>query len=176
MGMLKDQPRSGFDLAKEMDNVIHFFWTTDQSQVYRTLYSLRDKGWVEFEEIQQSDNPNKKVHSLTPIGRRELLAWLAKPAQDGPNRNAFLAQVHFADAVGPAAQVEVLEARLNAIRQALSILEQRAAKGGLPIPLTPEALRRKHGRKVLALEYGIRRFRFELRWLKDAIQLLRSAP
>jgi DNA-binding PadR family transcriptional regulator len=175
LGMLNMQAQSGFDLARQLENVIHFFWTTDQSQVYRTLYQLQEKGWVEHEEVVQLDNPNKKVYHLTPTGMRELKTWLARPGVDGPARNAFLAQVHFADFISIEEQIAVLEHRAVDVAESLALLEERAARGKLPTPLTAEALRPfPNGRHVLALDYGIRRFRFELEWLRDSIRVLKE--
>lgn len=175
LGMLNVQSQSGFDMARQLENVVNFFWTTDQSQVYRTLYQLYERGWVEYEEQVQEGSPNKKVYHLTPSGVQELREWLARPGVDGPARNAFLAQVHFSGAISIEQQIPVLEQRVKDVEETLQILEERAARGKLPTPLTAKALRPlPKGRHILALDYGIRRFRFELEWLRDTIDLLKA--
>lgn len=175
LGMLNVQAQTGFDLARQLKNVIHFFWSTDQSQVYRTLYRLEAQGWVEHEEVMRPESPTKKVYHLTPAGEEELHAWLTKPAVDGPARNAFLAQVHFSDEISISEQIAVLEQRVKDVSETLALLEERAARGGLPIPLTARAMRQTGARRwVLALDYGIRRLRLELEWLGDSIELLKA--
>ncbi|HAV77127.1 MAG TPA: PadR family transcriptional regulator, partial [Anaerolineae bacterium] len=35
LGMLRKEPKSGYDLKKELETVIHFFWEADISRIYR---------------------------------------------------------------------------------------------------------------------------------------------
>src|SRR5215218_4459049 len=79
LGMLRKKPKSGYDLKKELNNVIHYFWEADISRIYRSLAEMQKKGWVAFETVIQEDSPNKKLYSLTKEGRRQLQKGLAEP-------------------------------------------------------------------------------------------------
>jgi DNA-binding PadR family transcriptional regulator len=135
--MLRKQPKSGYDLNKELKFVVHYFWETDLSRIYRTLNDLQNKGWVEFQTIVQDGSPNKKVYSITDEGRQELRRWLAEPGKSSQEttRNPFLAQLHFSDAIPPDVQQRVMVERLKTLQEEVSELERRARSLNMPVPL-----------------------------------------
>ena len=47
LGLLRDGPRSGYDLVAAAQEVIGGFWTITRSQVYRELAALADRGLLE---------------------------------------------------------------------------------------------------------------------------------
>jgi len=60
---LTERPMSGYDLAKNFDASIGFFWRASHQQIYRELGKLREKGYVKSEEIRQVGKPNRIVHT-----------------------------------------------------------------------------------------------------------------
>ena len=68
LGMLRNGPKSGYDMNKELETVIHYFWEADISRIYRSLNEMKKKGWVDFETVIQEDSPNKKVYSSQKQG------------------------------------------------------------------------------------------------------------
>lgn len=176
LGMLRFGPRSGYDLDKILDNTIAFFWDADISSIYRHLTSMKEEGWVDFETVVQEDSPNKKVYSLTERGREELQRWLAEPGKYSGSHNPFLAQLHFSDAIPVEYQLDVLKVRLRDLQGVLEELERRAEMHDLPVPMPADALRKGVGRHLFSLEYGIRRFQFEINWTVHTIQVLENAP
>jgi PadR family transcriptional regulator, regulatory protein AphA len=175
LGMLRKTPKSGYDLKKELENVIHYFWEADISRIYRSLSDMQKKGWVEFEIIVQEDSPNKKVYSLTESGGKELQRWLAEPGKTSGSHNPFLAQLHFSDVISVEDQIRVQEERLEDLHKDLAELERRAANGNMPVPLPEDALDKGVTRAMFSLEYGIRRYRFEIEWTKNILRVLRNA-
>jgi DNA-binding PadR family transcriptional regulator len=174
--MLQYGPQSGYDLDKQMQNYVNFIWTTNQSQVYRTLYKLKDKGWVEIETIYQEDNPNKKVYHLTDEGLAELKKWMATPGHEILGRNPFLAQIMWGELISAEEEIAVLEARLAHVEEMLALLESRQGfPDGIESPLPEDALVRGVSRNALALDYGIRDYRSQRDWLLDAIKMLQMA-
>ena len=175
LGMLRNNPKSGYDLKKELENVIHYFWEADISRIYRSLNDMKRKGWVEFETIVQEDSPNKKVYSLTETGREELKRWLAEPGKSSGLHDAFMAQLHFSDAIPPEAQLHVMEVHLQSLRDGILELERRAQNLSMPVPLPEDALQRGLSRAMFSLEHGIRRYRFEIEWTENIIRVLKNA-
>src|SRR5436190_21593498 len=92
LGLLSSNPMSGYDLNKVFNTTIQHFWTTDQSQIYRTLYKLEEEGKVRVETIIQEDSPNKKVYHITDAGADELSRWLVQPLTSSTVREAWLGQ------------------------------------------------------------------------------------
>ena len=72
---------SGYDLAKNFDASIGFFWRASHQQIYRELGKLRDKGFVKSEEISQTGKPNRIVHTITDAGKTSLNDWSKKPVR-----------------------------------------------------------------------------------------------
>lgn len=175
LGMLRKKPKSGYDLKKELETTIHYFWEADISRIYRSLNDMQGKGWVEFETVIQEDSPNKKVYSLTKIGRTELQKWLAEPGKTSGTNKPFLAQLHFSDAIPIEDQLQVMEARLASLKEEIVELERRAANLNMPVPLPEDALRRGLIREMFSLEYGIRTYRFEIEWTENIIRILKNA-
>ena len=56
---------------------------------------MESEGLVEMKVEVQDDRPNRKVYSITDSGRRELLEWLAKPAEREQVREPILIKVFF---------------------------------------------------------------------------------
>lgn len=174
LGLLRKQPKSGYTLKKELETTIHYFWEADISRIYRSLNEMQSKGWVEFETVIQEDSPNKKVFSITNVGKMELQKWLSEPGKSTGANNAFLAQLHFSDAISIGAQLQVMEARLDTLRIELVELERRATNLKLPIPLPENALQQGYKREMFSLEYGIRRYHFEIEWTENIIRVLKN--
>jgi PadR family transcriptional regulator, regulatory protein AphA len=175
LGMLRKKPKSGYDLKKELENVIQYFWEADISRIYRSLSEMQKKGWVEFETVIQVDSPNKKVYSLTREGRKELQKWLAEPGKQTSTHNPFLAQLHFSDAIPIESQLEVMETRLTTLKEEIKELERRAAYHKMPVPLPKDALQTGIIREMFSLEYGIRKYQFEIEWTENIIRVLKNA-
>jgi DNA-binding PadR family transcriptional regulator len=176
LGMLRKGPKSGYDLNKQLENEIHYFWEADISRIYRSLADMKKKGWVEFETVVQEDSPNKKVYSLTEAGRMELQRWLAEPGKPTSTHNPFLAQLHFSDAIPIESQLQVMEERLEGLRADVMELERRAKYHNMPVPLPENALQGSARREMFSLEYGIRFYYFQIEWTENIINVLRNAP
>lgn len=174
LGMLRKKSKSGYDLKKELETTIQYFWEADISRIYRSLSEMQKKGWVEFETVIQEDSPNKKVYSLTKEGRKELQKWLAEPGKSSGSNNPFLAQLHFSDAIPIEVHLRVMETRLESLKQGILELERRSALLNMPVPLPRDALQKGVTREMFSLEYGIRKFRFEIDWTQNIINVLKN--
>ncbi|MEO8357861.1 MAG: hypothetical protein ABI621_18290 [Chloroflexota bacterium] len=86
-----------------------------------------------------------------------------------------MAQLHFSDAISIKEQIAVQEERLQSLRQDLAELERRTANGNMPVPLPTDALQKGVTRAMFSLEYGIRRYQFEVEWTKNILQVLKNA-
>jgi hypothetical protein len=54
---------SGYDLKNQaFDNTIAHFWQSDQAQIYRTLATMAEAGWVQSTLEIQHPHPNRKVY------------------------------------------------------------------------------------------------------------------
>lgn len=76
---LCEQSGSGYELARRFDRSIGYFWAATHQQIYRTLRTMEDDGWVVADLIAQRGRPDKKVYDVTDDGRAELTRWIAEP-------------------------------------------------------------------------------------------------
>jgi len=75
-GAVNYEDMSGYDLSKYFDQSLSFFWNAQISQIYRELGKLEEEGLVEVEVVHQEDKPDKKLHSITEEGYKELIEWI----------------------------------------------------------------------------------------------------
>ncbi len=132
LGFLNYRPFTGYDLKKVFDFSVRHFWTADQSQIYRTLNRLTEKGWAEMEKIEQENRPARKDYRITEPGREALQEWLITPVPVGDNRSASLVQVFFAGQLSDEEVLEMFERIAGLMRAGLATLERVPTKyGGL---------------------------------------------
>jgi len=172
LGLLDRQTQSGYDLNKTFQRTVQNFWSTDQSQIYRTLYKLEEKGWIRMEYVVQEDNPDKKLYHVTQAGHDELVRWITTPIAEkqSPVREGWLGQLFFGSLVSNAEMITVLQAYRDSVVQAIAHLEaihqmlkaQNQSLGGV----------RDLDLMMMTSDYGIVIQRSWLQWLDDAIQKL----
>lgn len=171
LGLLNASPMSGYDLNKVFNTTIQHFWTTDQSQIYRTLYKLEEEGKVRVETVIQEDNPNKKVYHITEGGQGELRRWLSNPLPEMPTREAWLGQLFFSHQLDNATVIGVLEGYMGSARESLAALE--ALQAVLPAGAARADIPREYQFQLLTLDFGLDLHRFQLAWLEQAIEQIR---
>jgi len=160
LGLLDLTPMTGYDVKKNFDATIAHFWAGDQSQIYRTLASLVDKGLAQVSVFEQVGKPNRNVHSITEVGRDELDRWLRSPLERDVTREPFLARLFFAGKIGE----EAVGALLDERRQ-LALAQLTALEAMRRADLVAPDLRIRM--QLATLDNGIAHTRTELEWLNE---------
>jgi len=80
---LCEQSGSGYELAHRFDRSIGYFWAATHQQIYRTLRTMEDDGWLSAQVVVQRGRPDKKVYTVSEAGRAELARWIAAPLGSG---------------------------------------------------------------------------------------------
>ncbi len=174
LGLLNINPMSGYDLNKEFNTTIQHFWSTDQSQIYRTLYKLEEDNKVRVETIIQEDNPNKKVYHITELGVEALRQWLAEPLPEAPIRESWLGQLFFSSQLENAVVIDVLKAHLVGTQERLAALQ--ALQAVYPSGEARTQLPREYQFQMLTLDFGLDVHQFHIDWLKKAIEQVEKFP
>jgi DNA-binding PadR family transcriptional regulator len=86
LSLLTTNNYTGYDLMLK----IQLLWHVNHSQIYPLLAYLENEGWVQFEQVVQSDKPNKKIYSITEKGLSELKEWMAEPTAEPVLRDEML--------------------------------------------------------------------------------------
>ena len=97
LGFINYRSMTGYDLKQYMDGSTAHFWTAKLSQIYTTLKSLEEKGWIQSSVQAQTTRPDKRVYTITSDGKDNLQKWLAEPLTDAtPHKNTLLLKFFFA--------------------------------------------------------------------------------
>jgi len=167
LGFVNYRPFSGYDLKKVLDASISHFWPANQSQIYRTLARLSERGYLTVEVVQQESHPNRKVYSITEEGRVELRRWMGEDPSREVFREPFLVQCFFAGMLNDAEVLGVLEAKARELRDWLTEFKTMAAEINAG-DLHPGPLREQFF-WCLPLDHGLWYVQSTLEWVEDTI-------
>ena len=112
LGLLSSEgPTTGYELDKIFKNSLAYFWHAKTSQIYRELSTMEDLGWLTSERVLQEEKPNKRVYSITPQGKDELLKWLMLPDTDigGGAKSPLMMRIFLAGEAGEAGKEQALK-------------------------------------------------------------------
>ena len=101
LATLTFQECSGYDLAKQFDESVGYFWSATHQQIYRELGQLEAKGWILSHKVEQSDRPNKKLFVLTPLGQQKMVEWLAQPSKNSKHKEEILVKLFAGSLIEP---------------------------------------------------------------------------
>src|SRR5437870_685624 len=105
--MLRQRPRSGYDIKRFVDHSTRFFWAASYGQIYPELHRLEEEGLIEREREDKSGR-RRTVYRLTRPGQRELVAWLRAPEDSVRElRDEAMLRLFFADALPAADALEL---------------------------------------------------------------------
>lgn len=119
LGFLNYGPHTGYELKKVFDISVAHFWNAELSQIYPSLKSLESEGLVEMNVEVQADRPNRKVYSITNDGRRELIEWLATPAEAEQVREPLLIKLFFSSSLSRRDLLAVLRKKATDLQVAV---------------------------------------------------------
>jgi PadR family transcriptional regulator, regulatory protein AphA len=84
------KPRSGYDLTKWIERETSHFFAIGHSSIYPALARMEREGLVRHEVVPSDQGPERKVYSITEVGREALLAWAGEPAAERQVRDEQL--------------------------------------------------------------------------------------
>ncbi|MFI6179149.1 PadR family transcriptional regulator [Nonomuraea sp. NPDC051191] len=84
LGLLEREPSHGYDLKRDYDTFFGRGKSLPFGQVYSTLGRLARDGKVTAGENEPGDGPERKRYAITPLGAREVDAWLSEPVAAEP--------------------------------------------------------------------------------------------
>jgi DNA-binding PadR family transcriptional regulator len=132
LGLLRDGPRSGYDLVAEAEELIGGFWTITRSQVYRELAALADRGLLEKGPAGPRD---RQPFRLSAAGRAAFRQWVNTSPEPENLRIPLLLRLTFADEIEPGRLHSMLndhEAVHRRRLEAYRSLDRQLAAGGVP--------------------------------------------
>ncbi|MGB3691697.1 MAG: PadR family transcriptional regulator [Spirulinaceae cyanobacterium] len=168
LATLTDEPASGYDIAKKFDSSVSFFWQASHQQIYRELNKLEEKSWIFAETITQEGRPNKKIYSLTKLGKEKIIEWIAKPGKVSPHKEEVLVKLFAGYLVKPQILIRELERHRQLHKRQLDVYKG-IAQQNFP---QPHQLSFPHKCQYLTLRQGIRYEENYIGWCQEAIEFL----
>jgi PadR family transcriptional regulator, regulatory protein AphA len=144
LGLLRKGPMSGYDLRKDVERSVGYFWAPAKTQIYATLPRLVEAGYATQEKVVQSARPDKTIYELTEAGREALREWVDDaPLEAGHGRNLILLKLYFGEEADADKLLRQLAERREQAERFRSDLEEldAAGSGGSPF----EAITRRWG-------------------------------
>jgi DNA-binding PadR family transcriptional regulator len=155
LGLLAQEPGSGYDLLKHFEKSMANVWPATQSQLYGELNKLAATGLIEVSDIGPR---GRKEYRITDAGRAELRRWVTNPRDDPPFRSAGLLRVFLLGEVPPEqarnhalAMAEHAEAEVKRLKRLRASINWTADDDGSFYGLA-------------ALEYGLRMNAMQADW------------
>lgn len=166
LGLLNQQPQTGYDLAKAFENEIGEFWQAQHSQIYPMLKRLEAAGEITHEDTVTGEKLAKKRYTLTPIGREKLVAWVSQPSPElTPNKDEFILKLYFIKSVNDPRIQPMLREQYQLHQTQLQHLQQRRAT-----VFTDQAtIDRAYGH-YLILDHAIERETHYVEWLTQYLK------
>jgi len=163
LGLLHQQPLSGYDVKKIFTSSPMGGFSDSPGAIYPALSRLERRGLVRSEIEESTGLRRRRVFHITSAGLASLKAWQRKPIADEEvvrHLGELLLRFSFMD--------ETLGAR-----RSLAFLQEFAGKLSSYVPSLREYLK-VHGRSMplsgrLALESGVLEYEARLSWAKSSI-------
>jgi PadR family transcriptional regulator, regulatory protein AphA len=161
LGLLADQPMSGYELSTRFEASVGSTWSAGHSQIYPELVRLAEDGLVEAGEPGPR---GRKTYAITDEGLATVQAWLADTAPDRTVRDEAALRTFFLWLMEPEAAYDHVQGELDAAERSLAGLRLLAARRR---PATPAERSQR-----IALEAGLRATQARLEWARWALERL----
>jgi DNA-binding PadR family transcriptional regulator len=130
LGLLHDEPQTGYELARAIREDLDPAWSAGFSQIYPALGRLRRQGWVLLRVLGPRRGPRRLLYRVTAAGRRELVRWLLAPPAAVRGNDELLARLALLDVLPAAERRRALLAIETAAGAEVARLRGLPAAGG----------------------------------------------
>lgn len=171
LGVLSIAPGSGYDIKKNCDKGIAYFWNENFGHIYPVLKKMEKDGVIEKSVEQNEGRPPRNVFHITQKGRDELISWLMSPIEPAPQRLELLLKLTFAK-IAPADNIikelqRVKEGHAKRLEDFYKIekdyMNNEKVKSDKGYPYWLSTLR-----------YGIYDAQFRIKWCEETIERLKA--
>jgi PadR family transcriptional regulator, regulatory protein AphA len=122
LGLLTENPLSGYDIKKIIDIRFKFFWQESYGQIYPELKRMMDEGLIKSQS--HASDRGKQVYQITDNGYDELKKWMHQKPETESIRLEILLKRYFAEVVDSSIMIQHIEEFQRQHNQELQILNQ----------------------------------------------------
>ncbi|HLY09680.1 MAG TPA: PadR family transcriptional regulator [Planctomycetota bacterium] len=129
LGFVEEEPRSGYDLKRAIDERLEHLLEMSSGTVYYTLKRLEARGWVKGSVSRKGKRPEQRVYRITPEGRKAFGELLEQAMfQSHSFVSPFDIALYFTPRLPPETVTRAVDkhlADLDRFRGSLHTLEER---------------------------------------------------
>ncbi len=162
LGLLLLRPMSLYDLVQAFGAGVSLFYSASSGSIKRALDDLVARGLVEVDEVRPGTR-GRKVHRVTPQGRRAFEEWMHAADTESDAERAALARLYFLGLLDPPARAAVLDGVRTRLADELARLQ--AVERAVQAAAVPEHLAEVARYQRATLDYGMAGYRHALDWL-----------
>ena len=168
LGLLSEQPLTGYEMKKIIDLRFHFFWSESYGQLYPELKRMLDQQLIAL-IVTEETSRGKQQYRITPEGLEELRRWLYLPPETETLRLEILLKLYFAKL----ASTEVMRAHVAAFHAAhqMDLLILDRFKQELESIDDPH---HNHGDILRVIDFGIKTNNAYIAWCTETLQYLQG--
>ena len=159
LGLLKERSMHGYQLSKELTEVLGGFWRVSYGSLYPTLRRLAKAGALEPVFSAEEVGRRKNVYRITPQGEELFQELLLETGQDSSEDNKFRVRMAFFKYLGPEMRIKLLERRRMYLEERLTSIQTSLTK-------TQEAI---DSYTLSMMTHGRDSTRSDIAWLDDLI-------
>ncbi|HSM15029.1 MAG TPA: PadR family transcriptional regulator [Thermoanaerobaculia bacterium] len=193
LGLLAWKPMSGYEIKKLIEIGLSYFWHESYGALYPTLDKLVAEGFATRRNAPRHGRRPRHVYSITAKGRRQVDAWLRRPADIPRSRNELQLKFFLSSRRPLGESIRLLEeyrAQQLEIREIYAesetILRRAVRERAMPDEIeqvlpgdapkrTPTERRNEALVFLLTLRHGVRMVEARLDWCDEALTALRRA-
>ncbi|MED1904352.1 PadR family transcriptional regulator [Bacillus thuringiensis] len=165
LGLLHEESMSGYDLKKNIDHSIGFFYKSSFGSLYPALKRLEEKEWVSVKNVK-GDSKNKKNYTIQNTGKVALFKWLEQPLQT--TKNEHLVKIFFIDYLEKDKRLNLLKEFYYHLKNQKSKLQQ--VEEIVAVQTSQLSNSEEFYHRSSLLNYGVRHLEMEINWLEDLIK------
>jgi DNA-binding PadR family transcriptional regulator len=170
MTALIDDDLSGYELARDFETSMGFFWHASHQQIYQELHKLAEKSLLNKREVHQSGKPNKIVYGMTKAGREALAEWVYGATKTRTAKDELVIKLYNLSDENAAHLATEISDRRQEMMRLLYVYEKIRVRHYND----PRSLPTRNKGVYLALIHGLGQGQQFMAWCDEALELMAS--
>jgi PadR family transcriptional regulator, regulatory protein AphA len=169
LGLLSEQPLTGYDIKKLIDIRFKFFWNESYGQIYPTLKKMVESGLISA-LTQGKDNRGKQRYEITSLGKDTLQAWQALEPEKESLRLELLLKIYFSSPGDSQALINYVKSFQTQHTKDLWVLNAfKKELSSIPDPY------QNHQNILSVIEFGVKTNMAYLQWCQETLDKLETS-
>ena len=167
LGMLTLQPKSGYDIKKDIEGGLSLFWSESFGQIYKVLKQLEQEKLVFRKHLSQEGRPNKDIYTITDKGKKELQTYLLEPPGKLAVRDEMMLKFVFGFNTSPENNIRLLKSEQQNCEKKLKQGKEKAAETLKQLSPSTSQI---YVQRLVDMTEGF--YKAKIKWCKESIRFL----